>query len=48
MPGIWDDVIDPMARKYTGADFPFRPETTVVYLVEVENAKLRELPFRAR
>jgi PPOX class probable F420-dependent enzyme len=44
-PAIWDEVIDPMSRKYTGADFPFRPETTVLYLVEVESAKLRELPF---
>jgi PPOX class probable F420-dependent enzyme len=43
---IWDDVIDPMAVKYTGERFPFRPETTVLCLVEVESAKLRELPFR--
>ena len=45
-PGIWDEVIDPMAVKYTGEPFPFRPETTVLYLVEVASAKLRELPFR--
>jgi PPOX class probable F420-dependent enzyme len=44
---IWDDVIDPMAVKYTGERFPFRPETTVLCLVEVEGAKLRELPFRS-
>ncbi len=44
-PGIWDEVIDPMARKYTGDAFPFRPQTTVLYLVEVESAKVRELPF---
>ena len=46
VPGIWDEVIDPMARKYTGEPFPFRPETTVVYLVEVERAKVRTLPVR--
>lgn len=45
-PAIWDEVIDPMAVKYTGEPFPFRPETTVLCLVEVESAKARELPFR--
>lgn len=45
-PAIWDEVIDPMAVKYTGEVFPFRPETTVLCLVEVESAKVRELPFR--
>ena len=44
-PEIWDEVIDPMAVKYTGAPFPFRPETTVLCLVEVESARVRELPF---
>ena len=29
-PGIWDEVIDPMAVEYTGERFPFRPETTVL------------------
>jgi PPOX class probable F420-dependent enzyme len=43
---IWDDVIDPMAVKYTGEPFPFRPGTTILCLVEVESAKVRELPFR--
>jgi PPOX class probable F420-dependent enzyme len=43
---IWDEVIDPMAVKYTGEPFPFRPDTTVLCLVEVESAKVRELPFR--
>ncbi|MEX2210148.1 MAG: pyridoxamine 5'-phosphate oxidase family protein [Gaiellaceae bacterium] len=43
---IWDEVIDPMAVRYTGDPFPFRPETTVLYEVEVESAKVRELPFR--
>jgi PPOX class probable F420-dependent enzyme len=43
---IWDDIIDPMAVKYTGEPFPFRPETTVVCVVEVQSARLRELPFR--
>ena len=45
-PEIWDEVIDPMAVKYTGEPFPMRPETTVLYLVEVSSAKVRELPFR--
>jgi PPOX class probable F420-dependent enzyme len=45
-PAIWDDVIDPMAVKYTGEPFPLRPETTVLCLVEVESAKVRTLPFR--
>jgi PPOX class probable F420-dependent enzyme len=45
-PDIWDDVIDPMSVKYTGEPFPFRPETTVLCLVEVESAKVRVLPFR--
>jgi PPOX class probable F420-dependent enzyme len=45
-PAIWDEVIDPMAVKYTGEPFPMRPETTVLCLVEVESAKVRELPFR--
>lgn len=45
-PAIWEDAIDPMAVKYTGEPFPFRPETTVLCLVEVESARVRELPFR--
>ena len=45
-PAIWDDVIDPIAVKYTGEPFPMRPETTVLYEVEVESAKVRTLPFR--
>jgi PPOX class probable F420-dependent enzyme len=44
-PAIWDEVIDPMAVKYTGEPFPFRPETTVLCLVDVESAKVRVLPF---
>jgi PPOX class probable F420-dependent enzyme len=44
-PGIWEEVIDPMSVKYTGESFPFRPETTVLCLVEVESARVRELPF---
>ena len=43
---IWHDVIHPMAVKYTGEPFPFRPETTMLCLVEVESAKVRMLPFR--
>ena len=34
-----------MSVKYTGEPFPFRPETTVLCLVEVESARVRELPF---
>lgn len=44
-PRIWEDAIDPMAVKYTGEPFPFRPETTVLCVVEVESARVRELPF---
>lgn len=46
-PAIWDDAIDPMAVKYTGEPFPFRPETTTLCVVEVDSARVRELPFRA-
>jgi len=35
-----------MAVKYTGEPFPFRPETTMLCLVEVESVKVRTLPFR--
>ena len=45
-PAIWDEVIDPMSVKYTGQPFPFRPETTVLGLVEVESGKVTVLPFR--
>jgi PPOX class probable F420-dependent enzyme len=45
-PAIWDEVIDPMAVKYTGEPFPMRPGTTVLCVVEVESARVRELPFR--
>jgi PPOX class probable F420-dependent enzyme len=45
-PAIWEEVIDPMSVKYTGEPFPMRPETTVLCLMEVESAKVRELPFR--
>ena len=37
------EIIDRMARKYTGADFPMR--SGVVYLIEVEYSRLTELPF---
>ena len=36
-------IIDRMARKYTGNDFPMR--SGWVYLVEVEHSRLTELPF---
>jgi PPOX class probable F420-dependent enzyme len=45
-PAIWDEVIDPMAVKYTGEPFPMRPDTTVLCLVEVSSCRVRELPFR--
>jgi PPOX class probable F420-dependent enzyme len=43
-PGIWD-AIDRMAAKYTGKAFPWRPETTVLYTVEVDRAGFYGLPF---
>jgi PPOX class probable F420-dependent enzyme len=45
-PAIWDEVIDPMAVKYTGQPFPMRPATTILCLVEIHSARVRELPFR--
>jgi PPOX class probable F420-dependent enzyme len=44
---IWR-TIDPMAERYTGEPFPFRPETTVLCFVEVDSARVRELPFEHR
>jgi PPOX class probable F420-dependent enzyme len=44
---IWD-TIDPMAARYTGEPFPFRPDTTVLCFVEVDSARVRELPFEHR
>jgi PPOX class probable F420-dependent enzyme len=44
---IWD-VIDEIARKYTGEPFPFRTETSVLCFVEVDSARTRELPFEHR
>ena len=37
------EIIDRMARKYTGADFPMR--SGVVYFVDVSSSRLTELPF---
>ena len=37
------EIIDAMARKYTGADFPMR--SGHVFLIEVESSRLTELPF---
>ena len=37
------EIIDRMARKYTGVDFPMR--SGVVYLIEVSYSNLTELPF---
>ena len=37
-------IIDRMARKYTGADFPMR-SGGVVYLIDVAHSRLTELPF---
>ena len=36
-------IIDGLARKYTGRDFPMR--SGVVFLVEVERERVTELPF---
>lgn len=38
------EVIDRLAQRYTGADFPMR--SGVVYEIEVEKAGFTELPFR--
>lgn len=38
------EVVDRIARRYTGEDFPMR--SGVVYLVEPERAGFTELPFR--
>jgi PPOX class probable F420-dependent enzyme len=38
------DVMDRLARRYTGEDFPMR--SGVVYLVEPQRAGFTELPFR--
>jgi hypothetical protein len=40
------DVIDAMAVKYTGEPFPFRPQTGILCVLDVESAKVRLLPFR--
>ena len=37
------EIIDRMARKYTGADFPMRSGN--VYLIDVSYSRLTELPF---
>ena len=37
------EIIDRMARKYTGADFPMR--SGVVYLIEPSSSHFMELPF---
>lgn len=37
------EIIDRMARTYTGADFPMR--SGVVYLIEVESSRFTELAF---
>jgi len=37
------EIIDGMARKYTGEDFPCR--AGVVYLIEVAHSRFTELPF---
>lgn len=37
------EIIDRMARKYTGADFPMR--SGVVYLIDVTYSRHMELPF---
>ena len=37
------EIIDRMARKYTGADFPMR--SGQVFLIDVHHSRLTELPF---
>ena len=37
------EIIDRMARKYTGTDFPMR--SGVVYVIDVSYSRLTELPF---
>jgi hypothetical protein len=39
-------VIDAMAVNNTGAPLPFRPETRILYVLDMESAKARLLPFR--
>jgi PPOX class probable F420-dependent enzyme len=39
--------MDPISRKYTGADFPWRnPEGRVVLVIEVDRARYQKLPFK--
>ena len=38
--------MDAVSRRYTGADFPMRGAETVMYVVEVDSARLVDLPFR--
>ncbi len=36
---------DRIARKYTGEPFPLRGEETVIYAIEVHEARHHQLPF---
>lgn len=40
-----EEVIERLARKFTGEPFPWRSPNSVLYVVEVERAHLTELPF---
>lgn len=43
-----EEVIDRLARKFTGEPFPWRSPNSVLYVVEPEQARLTELPFTHR
>jgi PPOX class probable F420-dependent enzyme len=40
-----EEVIERLARKFTGEPFPWRSPNSILYVVEVERAHLTELPF---
>ena len=44
---IWE-TIDKLAVVYTGERFPFRPPTSVLYVIEPERVRYAELPFAHR
>ena len=39
---------DDLALKYTGERFPFQPPTSRMYVIEVQKARVTELPFAHR
>jgi PPOX class probable F420-dependent enzyme len=40
-----EEVIERLARKFTGEPFPWRSPNSVLYVVEPERVRLTELPF---